>query len=33
MASTPSNALRKWFEDVKGEKLMPIVRIKPATNF
>ncbi|CAD8069428.1 unnamed protein product [Paramecium primaurelia] len=33
MATTPSVRSRKWFEDVKGELLMPIVRIKPATNF
>lgn len=33
MATTPSNKSRKWYDDIKGEGLMPIVRIKPATNF
>jgi hypothetical protein len=33
MTTTPSSKSRKWFDDVKGEPLMPIVRIKPATNF
>lgn len=33
MATTPSNKSRKWYDDIKGEQLMPIVRIKPATNF